>query len=112
MTGPLNQNVVTDVELDIEIVGGLSPLDLHLGAAVAKTVRAHKGGCGWRGVVIGIGRLSCNRDRIAEGRPVVSLIASLNRNAVRGGRRARERRIVEVISLPVVARRLPFAQIS
>ena len=54
--GAVEVNVVTDVGLDIEIIGGLGPLDLHLGAAVAKTVRAQIGRCVRRCVVIWIGR--------------------------------------------------------
>ena len=59
-------NVVTDVGLDVEIVDGLGPLDLHLGAAVAKTVRAQIGGSVRRCVVIWIGRQGGDGDGVAE----------------------------------------------
>jgi hypothetical protein len=67
-------NVVTEIRLGIEIVAGLGPLDLHLGAAVAKTVRAHTGGCVRRGVVIGIGRRGGEGDGIAEWADVIAEI--------------------------------------
>ena len=58
-------NVVTEIGLGIEIVGGLGPLDLHLGAAVAKTVRAHTGCVRWC-VVIWIGRQGGDGNGVAE----------------------------------------------
>ena len=67
-------NVVTDVGLGIEIVGGLGPLDLHLGAAVAKTVRAQIGGCGRRCVVIWIRWQGDEGDGIAEWADVIAEI--------------------------------------
>src|SRR4029450_7861692 len=63
--GAVDVDVVSDVGLDIEIVGGLGPLDLHLRAAVAKTVRAYTG-CARRGVVIWIGWQRGHSDWRAE----------------------------------------------
>jgi hypothetical protein len=70
--------------LAIEIVGGLGPLDLHLGAAVAKTVRAHKGGCGrWR-PVIRIDGQSDEGDGIAEWADVIAEIDGAGGKTVSG----------------------------
>jgi len=58
-------NIVTDVGLSVEIVGGLGPLDLHLGGAV-NTVRAQIGGCARRSVVVGIRRQGSDGNGGAE----------------------------------------------
>jgi hypothetical protein len=58
-------NIVTDVRLSVEIVGGLGPLNLHLSGAI-QTVRAQIGGCPRRRVVVGIGRQGGDGNGIAE----------------------------------------------
>ena len=79
-------NVVTDIRLGIEVVGGLGPLNVGLGAAVAGAARKQVCGRGrWRGVV-GIRRRSGHGDGIAEGRAIVAVIVGSDIEGVSGFR--------------------------
>jgi len=84
LQGAVDVNIITDVGLGIEIVGGLGPLDLHLGAAVTETVRAQIRGCARRCVVIWIDGRSNEADGIAEWPDVIAEVNGASSKAVSG----------------------------
>src|SRR4030095_7058107 len=84
LQGAIDVNVVADIGLSIEIVGGLGPLDFDFGTAVAKTIRAQICWCARRCVVIWIDWQSDQRDRITEWAGVIAEIDGASGEAISG----------------------------
>ena len=85
-------NIVADIRLRVEVIGGLGPQQLELGIAASITERSQVRRRGRWGVVVRIGRQGRDRERSAEWRPMVSFVAPANRNAVGRGRREEPKR--------------------
>ena len=77
-------DVVADVGLGVEVIGGLPPRQRHL--KVAKTVRPHGARHGRRCRVVGIGRWRGQRDGRAYRRWVAAEIDGANLDGVSSGR--------------------------
>ena len=65
----IHVNVVADILLPIEVIGGLGPPQLELKVAVTERLQVSRGVR--RGVVVGIGRQGRNRNGIGERPPLI-----------------------------------------
>jgi hypothetical protein len=84
MEDTVHINIVADIGLRVEVVGGLRPTDVGLGAAVAGATRIQVSRCGrWRRV-IRIGGWSDEGDGIAEWAGVIAEIDGTGSEAVSG----------------------------